>query len=94
MKNQKIFSKILKNIFILKFVKKSMTFFSAKNFFCDNFFVGKKVFMVFDGSGSDRPHTHTIFDDFFKSEILNWFSVFDKIIFKQTMNTVSKNVKS
>jgi hypothetical protein len=53
MKNPKKYSFLIsKNFYILKFEKKSVTFFSAKNFF------GGKCFYRFDRSGKHFPHTH------------------------------------
>jgi hypothetical protein len=70
MKNPKNNSlKILKFFLFLKFEKKSLTFFSAKNFFPPKTFFRqkkcqKKVFGVFNDFEKHFPHTHTILENF------------------------------
>ena len=79
MKNPKKYSFLIsKNFYILKFEKKSVTFFSAKNFFL-NFFVTKD-FSENPVFHYNRPHTHikscVCVDDFStKNENFKLFSV-------------------
>ena len=58
MKNPKKYSFLIsKNFYILKFEKKSVTFFSAKNFFCD-IFLAENVFPKNPVFHYNSQHTH------------------------------------
>ena len=56
-KSKKIFIFNIKIFFILEFEKKSVTFFSAKNIFCD-IFLAENVFPKNPGFHYNRQHTH------------------------------------
>ena len=68
MKNPKKYSFLISKIFyILKFEKKSVTFFPPKKIVTKKF-LAENVFGVFDRSGKHFQHTHTIFENFQNSE--------------------------